>query len=91
MIGLRLNECDIDVSNQFAGGEVEKRVARAIIAIPDEHATEYFGEEFVLIAVLHAEVVGRAAEHLDMSEVSGNTIEIGVWNTARIYGCSGRG
>jgi hypothetical protein len=66
MSGLRFNESDIE----FAGGEVEKLVARAIIVVTDEHAAECFGGEFVHVAILHAEV-GRAAEDIDMSEVIG--------------------
>jgi hypothetical protein len=43
MSGLRFNENDMDGPNEFAGGEVGKPIAQAIIAIPDEHASERFG------------------------------------------------
>jgi hypothetical protein len=79
--GLRFNESDMDGSHEFAGGEVEKLVARTIIVVPDEHAWEGHGGEFVPVAVLHAEV-GRATAYLYMSEVSGDTMENGVRNTA---------
>jgi hypothetical protein len=90
MSGLRFNENDMDGPNEFAGSEVEKPIAGAIIAIPDEHAPECFGGEFVHVAVIPADV-GLAAENLNVSEVSGDTIENDVWNTARTCRCSGRG
>jgi hypothetical protein len=51
MSGLRFNERDMNCSNEFLGSEVEKLVAQAIIALPDEHASECFGGEFVSVAV----------------------------------------
>jgi hypothetical protein len=52
MRGLRFNERDMDSPNKFAGGEVEKLVARAIIAITNLLAAERFSRAFVLVAVL---------------------------------------
>jgi hypothetical protein len=40
--GMRFNERDMDGPNEFSSGEVENIVARAIIAIPNEHAKERF-------------------------------------------------
>jgi hypothetical protein len=65
MSGLRFNESDMNGSNEFPGSKVEKPIARAIIAIPDENAAECFGGEFVHVAVLQAEVEG-ATEYLNV-------------------------
>jgi hypothetical protein len=65
MSGLRFNESDMDGSNEFPGSEVDKPIAQAIIAIPDENAAECFGGEFVHVAVLQAEGEG-ATEYLNV-------------------------
>jgi hypothetical protein len=39
---LGLNESDMDGPNEFSSGEVEERVARTIIAVTNEHASESF-------------------------------------------------
>jgi hypothetical protein len=88
--GLRLNEGNMDGANEFPGGEVEKPVARAIIAIANEHAAEGFGRKFVAIAILQTEV-SRATKDLNVCEVGRDAMEKGVRNTARPGGRSGRG
>jgi hypothetical protein len=37
---LGFNESDMDVPNEFAGGEVEDPVARTIVTLANEHASE---------------------------------------------------
>jgi cobalamin-dependent methionine synthase I len=76
---LGFNESDMDGPNEFAGGEVENPIARAIIAVSNEHA-----------AVLWAKA-GRVTKDLDASEDCGDTMTKGVGNTPIITGSSGRG
>jgi hypothetical protein len=88
--GLRLNEGNMDSANEFPCGEVEKPVTRAIIAVSNEDAAKGFGRQFVPIAILQTEI-SRAAEDLNVCEVSRDAMEKGLWNTARPGGRSGRG
>jgi hypothetical protein len=60
---LGFNESDMDGPNKFACGEIEDLVGRTIIGVSNENAAERFRGEFVLVAVLHAEV-GRATKDL---------------------------
>jgi hypothetical protein len=62
MRGLRFKKGDMDCANGLLVSEVEKLVPRAIIAIPDEHATKRFGEYFVPIAVFQAEENSATAD-----------------------------
>jgi hypothetical protein len=90
MRGLRFDEGNMDCANEFPGSEAEKPLAWAIIAVSNEHSAKRFGRQFVPIAILQAEVC-CAAEYLNVCEVSGDTMEKGVWNTARPGGRSGPG
>jgi hypothetical protein len=80
--GSGFSERDIDGANEFAGGKVENRVSRAIIAKPNEHTTWCLGGEFVPEAVPEAEV-GHAAKDLDVREFTRDAMEDGVRCTAR--------
>jgi hypothetical protein len=80
----------MDGPNKFAKREVEDPVARTIIAIANEHASESFRRQFVHVAVLETEI-GRTSKDLEMSEVGGDTVKHGVRNTASTAAGSGRG
>jgi hypothetical protein len=43
MCRLGFNERDMDGANELAGGKVENPISRAIIELPNEHATKRFG------------------------------------------------
>jgi hypothetical protein len=42
MRGLEFNKSDPDDTDEFAGGEVENQISKAIIALPNEHTTRCF-------------------------------------------------
>jgi hypothetical protein len=72
----------MDGANEFAGGKIKNQVSRAEISVPNEHAAQRLGCEFVHVAVLEAEVC-RVAKDFDDGELSGDAMEDGVRDAAR--------
>eukprot|EP00873_Tetraselmis_striata_P021149 jgi/Tetstr1/441413/TSEL_029659.t1 len=64
-----LEEGNVDRANDAAGLEIIQPIARAVIALTNQHTLESAGLEFEMEAVLKTKV-GSAAEHTEVTEIN---------------------